>query len=103
MPDSKRAVRLLQPMVLAIAATFCASGLVLYFQFGALTALHEQRRVILKQVSQQVATEVARQLRTEINGPVIDTINAIDPPQLREPGLKWLAAHFRPALERYPH
>jgi signal transduction histidine kinase len=96
-------VRLLQPMVLAIAATFCASGLVLYFQFGALTALHEQRRVILKQVSQQVATEVARQLRTEINGPVIDTINAIDPPQLREPGLKWLAAHFRPALERYPH
>ncbi len=98
-----RSLRLLQPMVLAIAATFCASALVLYFQYGALTALHEQRRVILKQVSQQAATEVARQLRTELNGPVVETINAIDPPQLREPGLHWLAAHFRPALQRYPH
>ena len=103
MPSSWKSLRLLQPMVLAIAATLCASALVLYFQYDALTTQQEQRRVILKQVSQQAAAEVARQLRTELNGPVIETINAVDPPQLREPGLDWLAALFRPALERFPH
>ena len=95
-------LRLRQPMVLAIAATSCASALVLYFQYDALTALREQRRVILKQVSQQAATEVAQQLRAALNGPVIDTINALDPPQFRETGLDWLGNHFRTALKRYP-
>ena len=89
-------------MVLAIAATSCASAMVLYFQYDALTALREQRRVILKQVSQQAATEVAQQLRAALNGPVIDTINALDPPKLRETGLDWLGNHFRTGLERYP-
>src|SRR6185436_12419210 len=100
---SSRSLRLLQPMVLAIAATFCAAALVLYFQYDALTALRDQRRVILTQVSQQAAAEVARQLRAELNGPVFEAINGIDPPQLREPGLDWLAVQFRPALEHYPH
>ena len=90
-------------MVLAIAATCCASALVLYFQYDALTAMREQRRVILKQVSQQAAAEVARQLRSAINGPVAETINAVDPPELRATGLDSLAAQFRTALDRYPH
>lgn len=89
-------------MVLAIVATCCASTLVLYFQYDALTALREQRRVILQQVSQQAATEVARQLRAALNGPVIDTINAFDPPELLETGLDGLGAHFATGLERYP-
>jgi signal transduction histidine kinase len=89
-------------MVLAIIATCCASTLVLYFQYDALTVLREQRRVILKQVSQQAATEVAQQLRAVLNGPVLDTINAFDPPQLRHTGLDGLGTHFDTGLVRYP-
>src|SRR5688572_25351748 len=103
MPSPWTSLRLRQPMVLAIVATFCASALVLYFQYDALTVLREQRRVILKQVSQQAATEVAQQLRAVLNGPVVDTINAFDPPQLRATGLDGLGAHFATALDRYPH
>lgn len=96
-------LRRLHPMVLAIAATLCAAGLVLYFQHRAVTALQSQTRVILRQISEQTASDVAMEVRRTLDGPVFDTLTAVNHPELRAGRLDLVAQQYAEALEAYPH
>ena len=97
------AVRGLQPMVLAIAATFCAAGLVLYFQHRALSTLDSQTRVILRQINEQTAADIALEVHRAIDGPVFDTLTAVNHPELRAGRLDLVAREFAEGLKAYPH
>ena len=90
-------------MVFAIAATICAAGLVLYFQQKSISALQVQTGVILRQVSEQSATDIATALRSTLDGPVFDTLTAVNHPDLRAGRLDLVAAQFAQGLEAYPH
>lgn len=90
-------------MVFAIAATICAAGLVLYFQQKSISALQVQTGVILRQVSEQSATDIATALRSTLDGPVFDTLTAVNHPDLRAGRLDLVAAQFAEGLEAYPH
>ena len=48
-----------RPLVFAIMATIVAAGLVLYFQYRAIATLESQTQVIVRQLSEQAAAEVA--------------------------------------------
>ena len=91
------------PMVLAIAATFCAAALVLYLQHRAVTALQAQTRVILRQISEQTATDIAMEVRRTLDGPVFETLTAVNHPELRAGRLDLVAQQYAEALEAYPH
>ncbi|MGH9348485.1 MAG: sensor histidine kinase [Vicinamibacterales bacterium] len=91
------------PMVLAIAATFCAAALVFYLQHGALTALQSQTRVILRQISELTAGDVALEVRRTLDGPVFDTLTAVNHPELRAGRLDLVAEQYAEALDLYPH
>ena len=91
------------PMAFAIAATICAAGLVLVFQQRAIAALHAQTRVILRQVSEQSAADIAAELRRTLDGPVFDTLTAVNHPDLRAGRLDLVAAQFAAGLAAYPH
>jgi signal transduction histidine kinase len=90
-------------MVLAIAATLCAAALVLYLQHRAILALQAQTRVILRQVSEQAAADVAQDLRRTLDGPVFETLTAVNHPDLRTGGLDLVAEPFQDGLGNYPH
>ena len=62
-----------RPLVLAIVATIGAAGLVLYFQYRAIAALKSQTQVIVQQICEQAAAEIANELRRALAGPVLDT------------------------------
>ena len=91
------------PMAFAIAATICAAGLVLVFQQRAIAALQAQTRVILRQVSEQSAADIAAELRRTLDGPVFDTLTAVNHPDLRAGRLDLVAAQFAAGLSAYPH
>jgi signal transduction histidine kinase len=91
------------PMVLAIAATFCAASAALYFQHRALSALDAQTRVILRQISEQTAADVAVEVHRAIDGPVFDTLSAVAHPDLRAGRLDLVAREFAEGLKAYPH
>ena len=90
-------------MQLAIAATLCAAVAVLYFQHRALSALDSQTRVTLRQISEQTATDVAAAARRAIDGPVFDTLTAVNHPELRAGRLDLVVREFGEGLEAYPH
>lgn len=90
-------------MVCAIAATICAAGLVLFLQYQAIATLQSQTRVILKQISEQSAADIAVELRRTLDGPVFDTLTAVNHPELREGRLDLVAARFAAGLAAYPH
>ena len=90
-------------MAFAIAATICAAGVVLVFQQRAIAALQAQTRVILRQVSEQSAADIAAELRRTLDGPVFDTLTAVNHPELRAGRLDLVAAQFAEGLTAYPH
>jgi len=90
-------------MAFAIAATICAAGLVLFFQQRAIAALQAQTRVILRQVSEQSAADIAAELRHTLDGPVFDTLTAVNHPDLRAGRLDLVAEQFGAGLAAYPH
>jgi signal transduction histidine kinase len=90
-------------MVLAIAATLCATGLMLFLQHRALSALKLQTRQTLQQISEQAAADVAIQLRRLLDGPVFDTLTGVNHPELRAGRLDLVAREFEVGLRRYPH
>ena len=90
-------------MVVAIAATICAAGLVLFLQHRAISTLQSQTRVILQQVSEQSAADIAAELRRTLDGPVFDTLTAVNHPELRAGRLDLVAAQFAAGLAAYPH
>ena len=90
-------------MAFAIAATICAAGIVLFFQYRAIAALQAQTRVILRQVSEQSAADIAAELRRTLDGPVFDTLTAVNHPELRAGRLDLVGAQFTAGLSAYPH
>jgi signal transduction histidine kinase len=98
----RRPAWLPHPMVLAIAATFCAAALVLYFQHRAISTLRSQTRVILTQISEQTASDVAAEVRRTLDGPVYDTLTAVNHPDLRTGRLDLVAREFETGLKAYP-
>jgi signal transduction histidine kinase len=91
------------PMALAVAATVCAAVLVLFLQHRAISALQSQTRVILRQISEQTAADVAQDLRRTLDGPVFETLTAVNHPDLRAGRLDLVAEHFADGLRDYPH
>jgi signal transduction histidine kinase len=92
-----------RPLVLAIVATIVAAGLVLYFQYSAIAALQSQTQVIVRQISEQAAGEVANELHRTLAGPVLDTLTAVSQPDLRAGRLDLVAQQYKKGLEAYPH
>lgn len=91
------------PMVLAIVATIGAAGLVLYLQHRAITTLQSQTQVIVRQISEQTAVDIAVELRRALDGPVFDTLTAVNHPDLRAGRLDLVAQQYTKGLEAYPH
>lgn len=92
-----------RPLVLAIAATFCAAALALFLQHRTLTTLDAQTRTILRQVAQQTAGDISFEARRALDGPVFNTLTAVNHPELRAGRLDLVAAEFEAALADYPH
>ena len=90
-------------MVLAIMATIGAAGLVLYFQYRAITTLQSQTQVIVRQISEQAAADIADELRRALAGPVLDTLTAVSQPDLRAGRFDLVAQQYKKGLEAYPH
>ena len=91
------------PLVLAIVTTIGAAAVVLYLQQRALVALESQNAVIVRQLAEQTATDIAVELRRTLDGPVFDTLAAVNHPELRSGRLDLVAQHFARGLEAYPH
>lgn len=92
-----------RPLVLAIVATIGAAGLVLYFQYRAIAALESQTQVIVQQISEQAAGEIANELHRALAGPVLDTLTAVSQPDLRAGRFDLVAQEYKKGLEAYPH
>jgi signal transduction histidine kinase len=88
---------------LAITATLIAAALVLYLQHRAISTLESQTRVILRQMSEQTATDIARQVRRTLEGPIFDTLTAVNHPDLRAGRLDLVARQYEEGLREYPH
>jgi signal transduction histidine kinase len=91
------------PLVLAIAATLGAAALVFYLQHRSITALQSQTEVIVKQVSEQAAVDIATELRRTLDGPIFDTLTAVNHPELRAGRLDLVSEQFARGLRTYPH
>jgi signal transduction histidine kinase len=91
------------PLVLAIVTTIGAAAVVLYLQQRALIALESQNAVIIRQLAEQTATDIAAELRRTLNGPIFDTLAAVNHPELRSGRLDLVAQHFARGLDAYPH
>ncbi|HUQ87546.1 MAG TPA: HAMP domain-containing sensor histidine kinase [Vicinamibacterales bacterium] len=92
-----------RPLVLAIVATIGAAALVMYFQYRAIAALQLQTHVIVRQISEQAATEIANEMHRALAGPVLDTLTAVSQPDLRAGRFDLVAQQFKKGLEAYPH
>ena len=90
-------------MVLAIVTTIGAAGLVLYFQYRAITALQSQTQVIVQQISEQTAVDIAVELHRTLDGPVFDTLTGVNHPDLRAGRFDLVAEQYKKGLEAYPH
>jgi two-component system phosphate regulon sensor histidine kinase PhoR len=90
-------------MVIAIAATACAAGLVFYLQHRAIAALQAQTRVILGQISELTAADVAQEMRQTLDGPVFETLTAVNHPDLQAGRLDLVAEQFERGLAEFPH
>ena len=91
------------PLLLAIAATIGAAGVVLFLQQRAMTALQSQNQVIVRQLAEQTASDIAAELRRTLDGPIFDTLAAVNHPELRAGRLDLVAQHFARGLDAYPH
>jgi signal transduction histidine kinase len=87
----------------AITATLIAAGLVLYLQHRAISALESQTGVILRQLSEQTANDIAAEVRRTIDGPIFDTLTAVNHPELRAGRLDLVAKQYAEGLRAYPH
>lgn len=90
-------------LVLAIVATLGAAALALFVQHRTLTTLDSQTRTILRQVAQQTAGDIVFEARRALDGPVFDTLTAVNHPELKAGRLDLVAAEFEAALVDYPH
>ena len=91
--------RWLHPMVIAITATLCAAALVLFLQHRAISTLQSQTRVILGQISEQTAADIALELHRTLDGPVFDTLTAVNHPELRAGRMDLVAQQYAAGLK----
>ncbi len=91
------------PLVLAIVATLGAAVLVFYLQQRAVSALQSQNEVIVRQLAEQTASDFAVELRRTLDGPIFDTLAAVNHPELRAGRFDLVAQHFAKGLDAYPH
>jgi signal transduction histidine kinase len=91
------------PLILAIIATTGAAALVFYLQHRAITTLESQTKVIVRQLSEQAADDVAAEMRRTLEGPIFDTLAAVNHPDLRAWRLDLIAQNFSEGLRSYPH
>lgn len=91
------------PLVLAITATTGAAGLVVFLQYQAITALQSQNEVIVRQISERTAVDIAVELRRTLDGPVFDTLTAVNHPDLRAGRLDLVTRQYEKGLASYPH
>jgi signal transduction histidine kinase len=92
-----------RPLGLAIVATIGAAGLVLYFQYRAIATLESQTQVIVRQISEQAADDIAAELRRTLAGPVLETMTAVSQPDLRAGRFDLVAQEYGRALVTFPH
>lgn len=92
-----------RPLGLAIVATIGAAGLVLYFQYRAIATLESQTQVIIRQIIEQAADDIAAELRRTLAGPVLETMTAVSQPDLRAGRFDLVALEYAKALVTYPH
>jgi signal transduction histidine kinase len=90
-------------MAIAIAVAICAACLVLFLQHRSIATLHSQTRVILQQLSEQTAADVAAELRRMLDGPVFDTLTMVNHPDLRAGRFDLVAQQYDQGLALYPH
>jgi len=88
---------------LAITATLIAAALVLYLQHRAISTLQSQTGVILRQMSEQTASDIAQRVRRTLEGPIFDTLTAVNHPDLRAGRLDLVARQYAEGLREYPH
>jgi signal transduction histidine kinase len=89
-------------MTLAIVATCCAAGLVLYLQYRALATLESQTQATLRQISEQTATDVAVEVRRSLDGPVRETLAGVNHPELQAGRFDLVAREFERGLQTFP-
>jgi len=92
-----------RPLALAIIATIAAAALVLYLQYRAVTTLKSQTQVIVRQLGEQAAAEIAGELHRALAGPVLDTLTAVSQPDLRAGRIDLVADEYKKGLAAYPH
>ena len=92
-----------RPLLLAIIATIGAAALVLYLQYRAVAALESQTQVIVRQLGEQAAAEIAGELHRALAGPVLDTLTAVSQPDLRAGRFDLVAQEYQKGLAAYPH
>lgn len=90
-------------MVLAIVVTLCAAALVLFYQHRALTTLDSQNAIILRQIAEQAANDIAVEARRTLDGPLFETLTAVNHPELRAGRLDLVAQEFEAGLRAYAH
>jgi signal transduction histidine kinase len=88
---------------LAITATLIAAALVLYLQHRAISTLESQTGVIVRQMSELTAEDIAQQVRRTLEGPIFDTLTAVNHPDLRAGRLDLVARQYEEGLRDYPH
>ena len=92
-----------RPLAFAIVATIGAAGLVLYLQYRAIATLESQTQVIVRQISEQAASDIAAELHRTLAGPVLDTMTAVSQPDLRAGRFDLVAQEYTKALTMFPH
>lgn len=102
MPLASGFHRRIDPYLYAIAAIVCAAALVLYLQHRAVTELHRQTTLVLREIAEQTANAVVADMERTLEGPVFDTLTAVNHPQIQEGRLDLLAAEYKSGLEEYP-
>jgi signal transduction histidine kinase len=88
-------------MALAIVVALCAAALVLYYQHRALSTLDSQTTLILRQIAEQTANDIVVEARHVLEGPVFETLTAVNHPELRAGRLDLVAKEFADGLETY--
>jgi signal transduction histidine kinase len=91
------------PNVYAIAAVLAAAALMLYLQQRTVADRREQTSIVLHEIAEQTARAIVADVRETLDGPVFDTLTAVNHPQIRDSRLDLLAAEYKTGLNDYPH
>lgn len=95
-------VRRPDPVLYAIVALLGAAALVIYLQHRSLAALERQTRLIVQKIAEQTAAAAATEIRRTFEGPVFETLSAVNHPLLRAGRFELVAQHYAEGLTKFP-